>query len=70
MRRNAPIRTTSASMAHVVQLGHPRDVDEDFGAGRPRAELGDQRLATREHPGPARAAASAATVSSTVVVRW
>jgi hypothetical protein len=37
---------------HVVELGHPGDVDEDLGAGRARAELGDQRLATGEHPGP------------------
>ena len=36
----------------VVELGHPGDVDEDLGAGRARAELGDQRLATGQHPGP------------------
>ena len=68
MRRNAPIRTTSASTATWSSSVTPGDVDEDLGAGRARTELGDQRLATGEHPGPP--PASAATVSSTVVVRW
>ena len=70
MRRNAPIRTTSASMATWSSPATPA-MSTRTSALVVRAQSSATSdwppASTRARPG---AAASAATVSSTVVVRW